>query len=261
MKLRRYLLLIWLFACFVFSGHAQQQEPNTMVLHHWQGDTARIGMADIDSITFPHLMTVHLHNGAVRTFDTELLEFIDFVCLTADESEAGIDLGLSVRWASCNIGATCPEDYGAFFAWGEVEPKDDYSEATYAYATQSGYELIGTNICGTKYDAARHALGADWRLPTRSEMAELTSKCTWTAQTLNGISGYRVTGPNGNSIFLPAAGYQDGTQRKEVGTGGFYWSGNVDRAMISAAYNLNFRGYDAQWSACRAYGFSVRAVR
>ena len=66
---------------------------------------------------------------------------------------------------------------------------------------------------------------------------------------------------NGNSIFLPAAGYQDGTERKEVGTGGFYWSGSLNREMTSSAYNINFRGYDAEWTASRAYGFSVRAVK
>ena len=232
-----------------------------MILHRWDGDTARFSIAQIDSITFPQLMVVHLHGGAVRTADTELLEFIDFVHLSADESHMAVDLGLTVRWATCNIGADRPEAYGSFFAWGEVEPKADYSETSYAYYSQSGYELIGTNICGTKYDAARQAWGGEWRLPTRSEITELTSKCSWTATQLNGTSGYRVTGPNGNSIFLPAAGYQDGTEKKEVGTGGFYWSGNINRAMTSSAYNLNFRGYDAAWSASRTLGFAVRAVR
>lgn len=232
-----------------------------MVVHPTVGESAQIAIADIDSIDFPDAMKVHLKTGEKQNFDYKDIEWIDFATVPETELYESVDLGLSVRWAAFNIGATKPEEVGDLYAWGETSTKKSYTETAYAYYKNEQYEYIGVNICGTKYDVARTAWGGLWRLPTRSEVAELTNKCTWTPETLNGVKGYRVKGVNGNSIFLPAAGYQDGTERKEVGTGGFYWSGSLNRNMTSSAYNINFRGYDAEWTASRAYGFSVRAVK
>lgn len=215
----------------------------------------------IASVVFGDEMVVTLSSGEKRRYVTTDVDSMTFAKVPETELYEAVDLGLTVKWAPFNIGATSPEEYGDLFAWGETAPKSSYTEENYTYLNNGQYEIIGTNICGTKYDAARQRWGGQWRLPTRSEIADLTNKCTWTQETLNGVAGYRVTGTNGNSIFLPAAGYQDGTERKEEGTGGFYWSGNIDRSMTSAAFNLNFRGYDAQWSANRCYGFSVRAVK
>lgn len=201
-----------------------------------------------------HTVCVHLKDGKMVELAVSDIDYIDIA------SHAAVDLGLSVKWASCNIGAETPEGLGARYAWGETWEKSDYSERRYTYYKKEQYQYIGVNISGTQYDVARKLWGEPWRMPTRQEVAELTGKCQWTAATVGGVKGYRVTGPNGNSIFLPAAGYQDGTERKEEGTGGFYWSGTLNREMTSSAYNINFRGYDAEWSACRAYGFSVRPV-
>lgn len=204
-----------------------------------------------------NMMTVHMKDGRTMEMSVDDIEYIDFTKIVY----VAVDLGLSVKWATFNVGATAPEELGGLYSWGETTEKKDYSELYYSYYKNDQYDYIGVNICGTEYDVARQLWGEPWRMPNRQEVAELTSKCKWTADTIGETKGYRVTGPNGNSIFLPSAGYQNGTERQEVGTGGFYWSGSLNRDMTSAAYNINFRGYDAEWTACRAYGFSVRAVR
>ena len=256
-KALSFILLV--FSCVALSA---QGTPNAIVVHQTNGKVTPFAIANIKSVTFPNnVMVVRHQTNNTRQFPFADVEWIEFANKTAAELREAVDLGLSVMWATCNVGATTPEGYGNWYAWGETSTKSKYAEQNYAYYTNGQYQYIGVNICGTKYDAARAVWGNDWRLPTRSEIRELTTKCTWTSETLNGVKGYRVTATNGNSIFLPAAGYKDGTTHKEAGTGGFYWSGSLDRTMTTAAYNLNFRGYDADWSASRAYGFSVRAVK
>jgi len=250
-------MFILVFSCAVVSA---QETPNVMRIHKVGGRVAQLPIVAVDSILLPDSMVVHLQSGNKQWFPISKVDSISFAVDAAEYHEA-VDLGLSVCWATCNIGAARPEDFGGRFAWGETEEKRSFYEQNYIYYQNEQYEYIGVNICGTKYDVARRRWGEDWRLPTRSELQELTTRCTWTAETLNGVWGYRVTAKNGNSIFLPAAGFQNGPVPSEVGTGGFYWSGTVNREMLSAAYNLNFRGYDAEWSANRSYGFSVRAVR
>lgn len=267
--MKRYL---WALLLILFAASVSAQETlDVLVIHDTAGEATQLAIADIDSISFSvaagheddgFSMLVHQHDAATPlAFPIATIEWMDFATVAETELYEAVDLGLTVRWATFNVGATAPEQYGDFFAWGETATKNAYSEATYTYYNKDVYEFIGTNICGTPYDVARQAWGGRWRLPTRSEIADLTTKCSWTAETLNGVAGYRVVGPSGNSIFLPATGYMDGTEVKERTSGGFYWSGNIDRSMTSAAYNLNFRGYDAQWSAPRCYGFAVRAVR
>lgn len=261
MKPLRYLFtILFILSC---AALAAQELPNVLVVHETDGTATQVAVASIDSITFEDadVMLIFQPAAAVLSFPIARIEWMDFATVPETELYEAVDLGLTVRWAVFNIGATTPEGYGDFFAWGETTAKDSYSEATYTHYDAGAYRHIGANICGTQYDAARQAWGGLWRLPTRSEVADLMSKCTWQAETLNGVSGYRVTGTNGQSIFLPAAGYMEGSEQKEQGTGGFYWTGNVNRSMTSAAYNLNFRGYDDEWSASRALGFTLRAVK
>ena len=125
----------------------------------------------------------------------------EIVTFTKDGHEY-VDLGLSVKWATCNVGANKPEDYGDYFAWGETSPKAEYTwENCITYGEQM------SDISGNaQYDAATANWGGSWRLPTKAELEELNNKCTWKWTTQNGVNGYKVTGPNGNSIFLPAAG-------------------------------------------------------
>ncbi len=208
-----------------------------------------------------YVMRVEMTDGSVQRIAVDDVNCITFETEEVFDPRQAVDLGLSVKWAACNIGADTPEGLGDLFSWAETAPKTDYSEANYSYFVNYSYEHIGYNITGVaKYDAATAQWGEPWRMPSLHEINQLMS-CTWTPETLNGVKGYRVTGKNGNSIFLPAAGYQPGEERLEVGTQGYYWSASLNPDMRSSAYNINFRGYDAPWSASRAYGFSVRAVR
>lgn len=185
-----------------------------------------------------------------------------------------VDLGLpsGLLWATCNVGAESPEDYGDYFAWGETSPKSDYD--TYKYYSSSTDEL--TKYCtdsdygptDTKTtldlidDAARVNLGGSWRMPTSAEQDELREKCTWTWTTLNGIKGYKVTSKsNGNSIFLPAAGYRDGADVYSVGSLGDYWSSSLGSDSPDGACSLGFDSDGVNWYYDdRFYGHTVRAV-
>ena len=207
------------------------------------------------------VMLVRTADGTAHRFTVEGIDYIEFDKEVVPDPHQGVNLGGTVQWAVCNIGAETPEQLGDLFSWAETEPKDDYSEENYLYFKNYAYEHIGNNISGVeKYDAATAQWGEPWRMPTLSEIRELMT-CTWEKETLNGVAGYRVTGSNGNSIFLPAAGYQSGSERVAVGEQGYYWSSSVNPEMPSSAYNINFKGYDAEWSASRAYGFSIRAVK
>ena len=250
-------LWILLLSCAVCAA---QERANVLRVHRAKA-VIQQPVSCLDSIAFPDSMVLHFTSGNRQSFLIEKVDSVTFAVVNETELHEAVDLGLSVLWATCNVGGQRPEDLGSRFAWGETVEKQSFTEDNYVFSKNGQFEYIGVNICSTKYDAARQRWGGQWRMPTRSEMAELTSRCTWTAETLNGVRGYRVRAANGNSIFLPAAGYQNGDAPTEVGEGGFYWSGSLNREMTSAAYNLNFRGYDADWSANRAYGFSVRAVR
>ena len=166
-----------------------------------------------------------------------------------------VDLGLSVKWATCNVGATKPEEYGDYFAWGEVKPKSRYSISNY---------LIHKNpaVLSLSFDAARVNWGGNWRMPTDAELKELNEQCTWTWTTQNGVNGYKVTSKkNGKSIFLPAAGYMYEEQRKEVGKSGCYWSSALSPSRSNYACFLRFHSNALNWYGYfRYHGQSVRPV-
>ena len=168
-----------------------------------------------------------------------------------------VDLGLSVKWACCNVGASSPEGYGGYYAWGETEEKSDYDWDTYKYYNNNtGCINIGSNISGTQYDVAHVKWGGSWRMPTLNEIKELVNKCTWKWTTLNGVYGQFVTGPNGNSIFLPDAGYRYGTGL------GSYWSATLNEDDSRFAVSLNFYDGRSYWNGYwdRYFGLTVRPV-
>lgn len=194
--------------------------------------------------------------GDVRSFTTEKKK---------DEITPGqmVDLGLSVKWAGWNVGASRPEEYGGYYAWGELHEKSNYDWDTYQYYDQENNEciFIGNNISGTQYDVARVQWGGSWRMPTRAECQELVDKCTWTWTTYNGVNGQKVTGPNGNSIFLPAAGYRVDTSVVSQGSHGFYWSGTLIEGDGYYACYLTFYDGNVGWGRNDRYsGHSVRPV-
>lgn len=176
-----------------------------------------------------------------------------------------INLGLpsGTKWACCNVGATDPEDYGGYYAWGETDEKSYYGNNTYAYY-DSGKEKdthIGDNIAGTKYDVAHVKWGGSWAMPTIEQVQELLGNGSqnWTKQ--NGVNGVLVTGKNGGTIFLPAAGGRVYDRRTLDGADGYYWSATQDSKYGDKADHLDF-SYD-RWSWYRDgryLGYSVRPV-
>ena len=172
---------------------------------------------------------------------------------------AWVDLGLpsGTKWATMNVGADSPEEYGDYFAWGETNTKYSYTSSTYSYSSNP------TTLPLDK-DAAYINWGPSWRMPTRTEQNELsnTSYTTWTWTTQNGVKGYKVTSKiNGNSIFLPATGHRLNSDLYDAGSGGLYWSSSLDTSSSNDAYLLYF-GSDDVGSGCnyRLYGHSVRPV-
>lgn len=175
-----------------------------------------------------------------------------------------VDLGLpsGLKWATCNVGASKPEEYGGYYAWGETEEKNDYSSDTYKYYDSStGYVDIGSNISGTQYDVAHVKWGSSWRMPTESEIQELVNNCTWKWATYNGVNGQLITGSNGNSIFLPAAEYRFGTDFSNLNTGGHCWSATYGVYNNDRAVSLYFGGRTWGWTnSLRINGYTVRPV-
>ena len=185
-----------------------------------------------------------------------------------------IDLGLSVKWATCNVGASKPEDYGDYYAWGETTTQTEYNWSTYKYCytyynnltKYNTYSIYGTVDNKTTLelgdDAARAKLGGAWRLPTEAELLELREQCTWTWTTQNGVNGYKVTSKsNGNNIFLPAAGYRMDSKLKVVGSDGCYWANSISSNLPYCAWRLDFNASEVKWNGDnRCYGQSVRPV-
>ena len=179
-----------------------------------------------------------------------------------------VDLGLpsGLKWAKCNLGASKPSDYGDYYAWGEIEPKTtNYSWATYKWGTENNMTKYNDTDSKTTLEAADDAatakLGSPWRIPTNDEIQELIDKCTWTWTTQDGVKGYEVKGPNGNSIFLPVAGNW-GSKLDLAGVYGYYRSSSLSTGNSNKARGLYFnsskRGLDIFG---RCYGFTVRPVR
>lgn len=174
-----------------------------------------------------------------------------------------VDLGLpsGTKWATCNIGASSPEDYGNFYAWGETSTKSEYNESNSATYNRSASDLRNMGIIDSNgnltmsYDVARQNWGGSWRMPTNVEFEELVANCTWRWTPRNGIAGYEVVGPNGISIFLPAAGYFDNPIEAA-----FYWSSSAYDDNYNSCYLYFIRdNKEASWSF-RYGGQSIRPV-
>ena len=221
----------------------------------------------------------------IEFFVTEVKDWGENIELDATINEPGhgfengyewVDLGLSVKWATCNVGANSPEEYGDYFAWSEVEPKTTYDWITYKYCNGSSSTL--TKYCDlSSYgkdgftdnkteldledDAAHVNWGGAWRMPTEAELDELRENCTWTWTTQNGVNGYKVIGPNGNSIFLPAAGYKNGVPLLFVGSFGLYWSRSLNISNPESACFVYIYSDSIVWDYYDRYrGLSVRPV-
>lgn len=199
--------------------------------------------------------------GAVRSFTTKDGD------LTPGQA---VDLGLSVKWAGWNVGASSPEEHGDYFAWGEVSTKANYdNNNSLTYGLSEADLRVKGIIDGAwnltrAYDAASVNWGGSWRMPTWEEIKELVDECLWTWTTLNGVKGYKVEGLNGNSIFLPAAGRRIDSSLNDAGSNGFYGSSTVGPSYSDHhAYEFYFYGGDHYWyyfGRVRYYGQCVRPV-
>lgn len=189
-----------------------------------------------------------------------------------------VDLGLpsGLLWATCNVGATAPEDYGNYFAWGETSTKYVYNWSTYVYG--SDYDQLTKYCSNSAYgfngftdnlttlepsdDAATVNMGNGARTPTKMEWQELMNNTTMVWTTLNGVNGKSFTGRNGNTLFLPAAGYRYGSELYSAGSIGTYWSSwLVTNAQSDAWYFRIDSGDQYPNNGDRDHGRSVRAVR
>ncbi|MBQ6167652.1 MAG: hypothetical protein IJK41_09545 [Muribaculaceae bacterium] len=186
-----------------------------------------------------------------------------------------VDLGLpsGTLWATCNIGASSPEEYGDYFAWGEIEPKEVYTWDTYKWC--DGTLTSMTKYCLDSYygqvdhkfelepadDAAYMNWGPSWRTPNVEQMRELGQYCTWQSASINDISGYLVTGPNGNTLFFPKGGMCDGSLNNLAGFFSFYWSRMLHGYSYCNACSTYSMDVTGERSRYRYIGLNVRAVR
>ena len=167
-----------------------------------------------------------------------------------------VDLGLSVKWATCNVGASKPEEYGDYFAWGETSPKEKYTEENSKTYGKQMIDIAGNAL----YDAARANWGGSWRMPTKYEWQELFYKCKWEWVTVNGVNGYKVTGPNGNNIFLPATGFRFGLSLSSAGSRGYYWNSEPMRLSYALFIDIGSDNCRANCGNYRLLGYCIRPV-
>jgi len=191
-----------------------------------------------------------------RVFLFTLSAIVSLLCIPINAQHAYVDLGLSVKWATCNIGATQPWERGEFFSWGETENKRinnwdtyKYSEGAHAltkYCSNPDYAWHGlvdsVSVLDPEDDVAHMKWGGTWRIPTKAQIDELLESCTWEWTTLNEVNGYRVTGKKpgytDRSIFLPVTGeYNDG-KVFDYRLHGYYWSRNCGTVTSETAYTL-----------------------
>ena len=199
--------------------------------------------------------------------------------IVAGESDiVAVDLGLSVKWASCNVGATSPGEAGGYYSWGEIEEKSNYDHSTYKwsngddlnwkmtkYCTDSEYGTIDDKtVLDLDDDVANVKLGNGWRMPTIEEFQELFNNCTWEWTSMDGVNGYKVSG-NGNSIFLPAAGCRcyDETDARYFSELGGYWSASLNDEASDAAWGFSFEETDfyEKDRVSRYTGSTIRPVK
>ena len=176
-----------------------------------------------------------------------------------------VDLGLNVNWAFCNVDATSPEGAGGYYAWGETETKEMYSFRTYEHGNKMDtdgmreFYDIGKEISGTQYDVAHVKWGGKWRMPTLEERQELKEKCVISKTSYNGVKGILITGPNGNSVFLPSAGHIYLKTIRSKGTTGEYWTGTFAHSVLSWPYTIAWGGVPLSVEV-QYFGLPVRPV-
>lgn len=253
------------------------------------------------SVNAQYRMKLHFTDGKISTISTATIDHIDWEEDTATYEDitikgktyhlgvsGAIDLGLSVRWATMNVGAAAPGDYGDYYAWGETEPYyteghsqdspcTNWREGKTGYKPDSYFDFVnGSSSNCIKYakdkktkldpedDVAHVKWGSDWRIPTKAELGELREKCSWVWTTYGDHIGYVVIGSTGNAVFLPAAGIRRNRSLEFNGTYGYYWASSLrDTSMNTSVYAeiFYFKSDIAESDGnYRYYGLSIRPV-
>lgn len=274
--MRRLIASLLLLAGFLCGASAQH---NAMFVYRNDGvinaflksdvDSLVCSQIDVDSLLHSDYVVQEIWTAdSIYRIPLENIDSISFVTfhLCPDHNHPhAIDLGLpsGTKWACCNIGASSPEGYGGYYAWGETAGKSDYSWENYAYRDSEFPECIslGSDISGTVYDVAHVLWGGSWVMPSQDRIDELMDYCTREWTSVNGVNGILVTGPSGGQIFLPAAGYCQYDGLDSAGFFGGYWSSTQYPDGSNCAYYLYFYSGNWDWGwVGRLNGQSVRAV-
>lgn len=255
MKKRLIISLLFAGLAFILTGAqktlirpTKKPHKTQVIPHNPNKPKARAQKKQADTMVVDYVRPQEMKN-------TQLKSSISLKPTGIINGHEYVDLGLSVKWATCNVGASSPSDYGSYFAWGETSTKSEYTSENYVTYKKSMSDIAGDS----RYDAVRANWGGTWRLPTKVEIEELVNRCKTKWTTYNGHKGRLVTGSNGNSIFIPAAGWRDGSSLEYEGDFGNYWSSTPYDAL--GAYSLYFdgSGFRRDWFY-RDYGHAVRPV-
>ena len=280
------LLLLSLLLALPFNAYAQSNLYGDV-----NGDD-EVTVADVNCVIDVILGGNGNHYAADVNNDGEItiadMNTVIGIILHSNQEGDWVDLGLpsGTIWATRNVGASAPEYYGDYFAWGETEPKSYYNWDTYKwyqsyndangnyhsgytkYCTSSSYGLDGFVDNKTELDPSDDAACAHYpggRMPSYDQIVELCNSCSWQWTQRNGVYGQLVTGPNGNTMFLPAAGYRWDDSLSDAGSDGYSWSRTLNSSGPRNAFSLYFGSGDWGWgywiSNYRYNGFTVRAVR
>lgn len=237
----------------------------TAGVEYQRGDVSQDGQVNISDVTclINYLLTGTWPDGPVTPPDTH--EYVD------------LGLPSGTLWATCNVGANSPEESGDYFAWGETEPKEEYLWENYQWCNGTCNTLTKycvTSSCGydgfvdnkleldPEDDAAYVNWGPSWRMPTVEQVNELIENCSWTWTTINDVYGRLFTGPNGNTLFWPAAGFLGINMLRSANSNCLYWTRGLGGGESYYALGIHFFSEGKQWWNIRRHcGLSVRAVR
>lgn len=214
--------------------------------------TFSVSFSDLLTSTKYYALAYVIADSTVYSVDT-----LRFVTAGEYPIAQAVDLGLSVKWASWNIGSQKSNDYGSYVGWGDPTGK---VTSIYAIDYASGV-TSDANISGTEYDIATDKWGKGWQTPTVAQFKELQENCTWTSTTVQGVSGYRITGKNGNSIFLPSPGFYSETDKITVGQGNntYYWTS--EHNSTTTGVQVDLRSFNvSQSDVDRAVHMAIRPV-
>lgn len=243
-----------------FSTPYRGAYPANEIYASWKTDIpTRQGR--VEAVASPRLK-MHIPYGTTALYRAK--DWARIYQLVEDVDERAIDLGLSIRWASCNVGATSPEENGEYYMWADtLGGWDSYVRANYPYYKNNQYTRYNATDHRTRLipfdDVAYIRWGETWRMPTKDEWHELFTQCTWEKEKLNDVWVYKVTGPNGNYIYIPLPGYIEGTFHSPEADG-YYWTSELYSTGSPISTFITSGGTRNSGPANPSYGRSVRAV-